>query len=96
MGDDEGVSERGGGAGGCAESSPEPLRHLKHLEGMLLSSHSSTFFRYQSFSPESRYMIAPAPQLRQYPEMGGPLTVTSSVWGDMAACFDDLKRACGC
>jgi len=39
MEDDGEVSERGGGAGEFAESSPEPLRLLKHLVGMLLSSH---------------------------------------------------------
>ena len=79
----------------CRIGEVEPLRHLKHLVGMLLSSNSSTFFRYQSFSPESRYMIASAPQFRQYPEMGGPLTVISSVWGDMATSFGDVKRVCG-
>ena len=96
VGDDEEVPERGGGAGECAESPPEPLRHLKHLVGMLSSSHSSTFFRYHSFSPESRYMIAPAPQFRQYPKMGGPLTeISEESWGDMAISFDDVKRARG-
>ena len=94
VGDDGGVSERGGGAGECAEPSPEPLRHLKHLVGMLFSSHSSTFFRYHSFSPVSRYMIASAPQFRQYSEMGGPQTeISEEVWGDMATSFDVVKRA---
>ena len=40
---------------------------------MLLSSQSVTYFRYHSFSPGSRCTIAFSPQLRQYPEMGGPL-----------------------
>ena len=66
------------------------MRHLKHLAGMLLSSRLATFFRYHSFSPASRCMIAPFPQLRQYPEMGGPLARTSEE-GDMATRFGDLK-----
>ena len=93
VGDDGGVSERGGGAGEFAGSSPGPLRHLKHLVGMLLSSQSATFFRYHSFSPESRCMIAFAPRFRQYLEMGGPL-VRISEEGEMATRCDDVKRTC--
>ena len=41
-------------------------------------------------------MIASAPQFRQCPEMGGPLTeISEEGWGDMATSYGDVKNACG-